>query len=140
MKVFVAIGFLILTSLAHAENAANNCTKVLFNLIDWTELSAQAMTCLNSNENFNNGISALCDSSRSQLSIEYTQFLKYKKEYEDTLAWYQGLPYKEQQTASARYKLQLAKENWETLGLKSTIRAIKSRLDESFRFCNPVKF
>ncbi len=157
MKVLILVFFFTLAPLVHAAGTSNttnttntpkncaevsltvnDCTEVLFNLDDWSDLSAQATTCLESNENFQKGISTLCDASRSQLSTEYTQFLKYQKEYEDTLGWYQGLSPQEQLKASAKLKLQLAKENWETLGQKNRLRAVKSRLDESFRSCNPI--
>lgn len=137
MKTFIVAILLFFTSFARADESYNSCTKEMFNLNDWSELSSQTTNCLNSNEDFNNGISALCEPNRSELSVDYLRYLKYKKEYEDTLAWYQALPYDQQQTATARYKLRLAMENWEGLGMRSTIRDTKARLTEAFRMCTP---
>lgn len=136
------ISMLVLTFscfLSFAQVSANECTKNLLNLNDWSELSDPVLACLDSNIDFSNSINDLCQNDRRELSTEYQQYLKYKKEYEETLAWYQSLPLKEQQTAKATYKLRLAKENWEGLGMKNTIRSIKSKLDESYRSCNPVQ-
>ena len=137
MKTIPLLAFFLSSCLAFAETTSNDCTKNLFNLHDWSELSNSVLSCLDTSAGFTDGITALCTTDKRQLSVDYQQYLKYKKEYEVTLAWYQSLTQQEQQSATARYKLRLAKENWENLGLKNTIRSIKNRLDESYRNCNP---
>lgn len=139
MKIMSLLVLTFASYVSFAQSNANECTKNLFNLNDWSELSEPVLSCLNSSVDFNDAINELCQSDRRQLSTEYQQYLKYKKEYEDTLAWYQSLPQEQQQTATAIFKLRRAKENWENLGLKNTIRSIKNKLDESYRSCNPVR-
>lgn len=133
-----SILFIFLFSfLSQAQNSTNECSQGLLDLADWSDLPPAVVSCLEANPSFTNGLFVLCHPDRLQLSEEYLQYLKFQKEYEDVLAWYQSIPSKQQQTAVARFKLKLAKENWETLGQKNTIRAIKSRLEESFRNCLP---
>ena len=138
MKTMSLLVLIFFSSLSLAQVTANECTKNLLNLNDWSELSDSVLSCLDSNVDFSYAIKDLCQDDRRQLSTEYQQFLKNKKEYEETLAWYQSLSSKEQQTVTARYRLRLAKENWENLGLKNTIYSIKNKLDESYRSCNPI--
>jgi hypothetical protein len=137
MRTLSLLIVIFASSLSMAQIPSNECTKKLLQLNDWSELSETVLLCLDSSDVFSNAIKELCRDDRRQLSTEYQQYLKYKKEYEDTLFWYQSLPLREQQTSAARYKLRFAKENWENLGLKHSIRSMINKFDESYRSCNP---
>lgn len=139
MKTTFFLGFFLSSCLAFSQTSANECSKNLLKLNDWSELSDSVLSCLNSSSDFSASIKELCQGDQRQLSQQYLSYLKYKKEYEDTYAWYQSLSQSEKQSAAARHKLRVAKENWALLGLKDTVRSIKEKLDESYRSCNPYR-
>lgn len=139
MKLASSLFLTLASCLSLAQASTNQCTKSLIGVNDWSDLSETVLTCLDSNSRFTESIEFLCQTDRTQLSAQYQAFLKFKKQYEETLAWYQSLSPREQQSSSAKYKLRLARENWESRGLKYTVISAKNRLAESYRACSPVR-
>lgn len=131
----IFFGLFILVSVnSYAYAARNTCSETLFQLGDWSELSSSEAACLNSNIDFVSGIASLCATDKIKISVELSEYLKYKKDYEETLAWYQALP-PSQQGAVAKNKVRNAKEAWENLGQKYKIGALVHEVQLAYSNC-----
>lgn len=134
MKYIITTALIFSSLLVHANEDKNECTENLFNKSSWAEVSPTAQACLNQSSDFLAGMQVLCDAARSQVSTEFSQYLNYKKNYEDALAWLQSLPLN-QRGAVANNKVSAAKEAWVTLGEKNRIGPIVYKAQLTFTNC-----
>ena len=131
--VYIFSAFLISTSAFASASQPNDCTTTLFSISDWSVLSAEAQNCLNLNSDFHTAISKLCQADKNHLSEQYAQYLDLKKAYEDAQAIVSSMS---NPTASARARLQNARDDWETLGQKSKTELSISDARTAFATCS----
>lgn len=135
MKSAVIFVSLIFSISSFAQSAKiNECSSKVFNVDDWSAFSEGVLTCFDASSDFVDGIDYLCAKHRTQVSVSFREYLKYKKNYEDAVAVLQAIPLN-QPRAVAQMKVQQASEDWSILGKRSQVSVHLNKVNSSAFVC-----
>lgn len=123
-----------LSSFANPAQATiqNDCTS-LFNVGDWSQLSTQVTSCLDSNVKFISGISKLCQADKFHFSGKYIRYSDYEKKYQEAAAAIEAMP---DPTAEAQIRLVQAEQDWELLGHRVNVETLLGEVQQSYGLCS----